>query len=229
MNKKCIVLDLDNTLWGGVIGEDGIEGIELGLSGRGASFLAFQQALLDLYDKGILLAINSRNNEADVRKVLLEHPNMILKEKHFVATRTNWNDKASNIVELAREINIGTDSMVFIDDDPVNRAFVKKVLPEVAVPDFPEQPEDLVSFLLDLPYFDLKTITDEDKMRGNLYVTERLRKEMEKGFSDKDEFLKSLKIKLHVVQNDTKSITRLAQLTEKTNQFNLNKTPLSEE
>ena len=229
MNKKCIVLDLDNTLWGGVIGEDGLEGIDLGLSGKGAYFLAFQQALLDLHDKGILLAINSRNNTADVERVLREHPNMVLKEKHFVATRVNWSDKASNIVELARDINIGTDSMVFLDDDPANRAFVKEMLPEVAVPDFPTEPERLVSFLLDLPYFDLRTITDEDKMRGNLYVTERLRKEMEKGFSDKNEFLKSLKIRLSVGQNDVTPIARLAQLTEKTNQFNFNKTPLSEE
>ena len=229
MNKKCIVLDLDNTLWGGVVGEDGLEGIKLGIKGEGASFIAFQQALLDLHDKGIILAINSKNNEGEALKVLREHPNMILKEKHFAGIRINWKDKAENILELAKEINIGTDSMVFLDDDPTNRALVRRMLPEVAVPDLPTESEKLVPFLLSSPYFNLKVQTQEDKMRGNLYVTERLRREKEKEFLDKKEFLSSLGLELHVYINDDEAIPRLAQLTEKTNQFNFNKTPLTED
>ncbi len=228
MTKKCVVLDLDNTLWGGIIGEDGVKGIELGLSGRGASFLAFQQALLDLYDKGIILAINSRNNPNDAMAVLREHPNQILKEKHFAASRINWQDKATNINELAKELNISTDSMVFLDDDPTNRALVREVLPEVIVPDLPYEPAEMVPFLLSLPYFNTAVVTDEDKMRGNLYVTERLRREMEKRFTDKEEFLKNLNLQLHIHTNDRNAIPRLSQLTEKTNQFNFYKDPLSE-
>lgn len=190
--KKCVVLDLDNTLWGGVIGEDGMEGIALSLAPPGNSFVAFQQALLDLYNKGIILAINSRNNEADAFEVIRNHPNQILKEHHFAAYRINWNDKASNIRELAKELNIGLDSMVFLDDDKTNREMVRALVPEVEVPELPESPKEYTKFLNSLDYFSTEVITDEDKMRGNLYVTERLRKEQEKAFTSKEEFLESL-------------------------------------
>lgn len=227
--KKCIVLDLDNTLWGGIVGEDGLEGIRLSLSGEGSNFIAFQQALLDLYNKGIILAINSRNNFDDAIKVIRSHPNMILKENHFVAMRINWNDKAENLVELAKEINIGLDSIVFLDDDPMNRALIRNLLPEVDVPDLPRDPAEYARFLLSLSYFNSEAITDEDKMRGNLYVTERLRKEAEKAFNRKEDFLKDLRLELEVFIDELSSIARLAQLTEKTNQFNVNKEPLSED
>lgn len=227
-NKKCIILDLDNTLWGGIIGEDGLGGIELSLSGKGAGFIAFQQALLDLYNRGIILAINSRNNFEDAIKVIRSHPNMILKENNFAAIRINWNDKASNVAELAKEINIGLDSMVFLDDDPMNRALVKEMLPKVEVPELPKNPSDYARFLISLPYFSSGAVTDEDKMRGNLYVTERLRKEAEKTFTNKKQFLKNLGLELEVYTDDPSSIARLAQLTGKTNQFNVNKQPLTE-
>src|SRR4051812_32711803 len=113
--KKCLILDLDNTLWGGIIGEDGLENLALSLTPPGNSFMAFQQAVLDHYHRGIILAINSRNNPEDAWKVIKTHPNMILREEHFAASRINWNDKAENIVELAKELNIGLDSIVFID------------------------------------------------------------------------------------------------------------------
>ncbi len=227
--KKCIVLDLDNTLWGGIVGEDGIDGIKLSVSRPGASFIAFQQALLDLYNRGIILAINSKNNYEEAINVIRSHPNMILKERHFAAMRINWEDKTQNLVELAKELNIGLDSMVLLDDDPTNRASVKAMVPEVEVPELPESPEDYAKFLLLLPYFPKEAMTDEDKMRGSLYVTERLRREAEKIFPDKTEFLKSLGLELRVFEDDSASVGRLAQMTGKTNQFNVNKIPMTEE
>ena len=117
-NKKCLVLDCDNTLWGGVVGEDGINGIQLGADYPGSAYLEFQHAILDLYNRGILLAINSKNNETDVMEVLDRHPASLLKSSHIVAKRVNWNDKATNLREIASELRIGTDSLVFLDDNP---------------------------------------------------------------------------------------------------------------
>ncbi len=227
--KKCIVLDLDNTLWGGIVGEDGIDGIALSLQAPGNSFIAFQQALLDYYNRGIILAINSRNNPEDALNVIRNHSNMILKEHHFAAARINWEDKVVNIRELAKELNIGLDSMVFLDDDPTNREMVRALVPEVTVPDLPVDPKDYTKFLNSLDYFNVEVLTDEDKMRGNLYVTERLRKEEEKNFASKEDFLTSLSLELYLYENDDSCIPRLSQLTEKTNQFNTVKKPLSEE
>jgi len=227
--KKCLVLDLDNTLWGGVIGEDGRDGIALSLTPPGNSFMAFQQAILDHYDRGVILAINSRNNENDVWDVIRNHPNQILKEKHFAAYRINWNDKAENIKELAKELNIGLDSMVFLDDDPTNRAMVRALVPEVEVPELPVDPKEYTQFLNSLPYFESLVITDEDKMRGNLYVTERLRREEEKQYQSKEDFLKSLDLSLFIFKDDNSCVPRLSQLTGKTNQFNILKQPLSED
>jgi len=227
--KKCVVLDLDNTLWGGVVGEDGVENLALSLEAPGAHFIAFQQALRDLYDRGVLLAINSANNEEDALAVVRTHPNMILKEPHFAARRINWQDKVENMKELAEELNIGLDSMVFLDDLPQNRAAMRALLPMVETPELPEDPAQYARFLATLPYFPTEAITDEDKMRGNLYVTERLRREAEKKFEDKEAFLASLGIELVVYENDAESLARLSQLTEKTNQFNCNKMPLSPE
>lgn len=227
--KKCLVLDLDNTLWGGVAGEDGISNIALSMSAPGNSFVAFQQAILDHYNRGILLAINSRNNPEDAWEVIRNHPNMILKEHHFSASRINWNDKDKNLRELAEELNIGLDAMVFLDDDRVNRELVRAFVPEVETPDFPSDPSEYARFLNSLDYFPKEAVTDEDKMRGNLYVTERLRKEEEKTYENKDDFLKSLSLELTVYEDDDSCVPRLSQMTEKTNQFNVDKQPLSED
>lgn len=227
--KKCLVLDLDNTLWGGVIGEDGIGGIKLGLTPPGSFFLAFQQAVLDLSDRGIILAISSKNNYEDAIEVIEKHPNMILKKNNFSAMRINWNDKAENIREMARELNIGLDSMVFLDDNPAERLAVSSTIPEVEVPELPADPKDYASFLINLPYFEKNIITDEDKMRGSMYVTERLRKKEEENYKSKDEYLKALGVQVLFYVNDKSAVSRLAQLTEKTNQFNSNKMPLTED
>lgn len=227
--KKCLVLDLDNTLWGGVVGEDGPQGIQLDFETPGSHFLAFQQAILDLYNRGIILAINSKNNYDDAMEVIRRHPNMVLKEHHFAATRINWNDKVENMRELAKELNIRTDSMVFLDDDPRNRSLMKQILPEVETPELPEDPTQYAPFLLELPYFERSELTAEDKMRGRMYVTERLRKKAEESHASRESFLSSLGLKAFGYQDDSSSLARLAQLTEKTNQFNMNKCPLAEE
>lgn len=227
--KKCIVLDLDNTLWGGIVGEDGPGGIKLGPTPPGSYFLAFQQALLDLHNQGVLLAVNSKNNFNDALEVIRTHPNMILKEHHFGAMRINWDDKVKNLCDLAKELNIGLDSMVFLDDDRTNRLLVRAILAEVETPDLPENPVGYVKFLHSLPYFKVAAITDEDKMRGSFYVTERLRKEHEKKFVSREDFLKSLETEVHCFVDDISSLSRLAQLTGKTNQFNTNKRPMSED
>lgn len=225
--KKCIVLDLDNTLWGGVIGEDGIDGIHLSIDERGAGFIAFQQALLDMYHRGVLLVINSHNNPDDALAVIRTHPNMILKEQHFAAMRLNWDDKAENIRSLARELNIGLDSMVFFDDNPLHRESVRAFLPEVEVPELPLDARSYTEMLHALPYFPSEATTNEDAMRGNLYVTERLRREAEKRYTTKDDFLADLSLRAYIYVNDITSIERIAQLTDKTNQFNTHKVPLS--
>ena len=228
MKKKCIVVDLDNTLWGGVAGEDGKDGIALSLVPPGNSFMAFQQALLDLHHLGIILAINSRNNAEDALDIIRNHPNMILKENHFAAMRINWNDKAQNLKELAEELNIGLDSMVFLDDEPTNRALVRSFVPEVETPDLPANPSQYARFLNSLNYFSSQVTTDEDKMRGNFYVTERLRREAEKQFATREDFLRDLSLELVMYENDKSCIPRLSQLTEKTNQFNVLKRPFTE-
>lgn len=227
--KKCIVLDLDNTLWGGVIGEDGFDGIALSLNPPGSFFIAFQQALRDLHDRGIILAINSKNNPDEALDVIRRHPNMILKENHFAAMRMNWDDKAENLRALGKELNIGLDSMVFLDDSPHNRENVRAMLPEVETPELPADPSQYAKFLHSLPYFPSGAITDEDKMRGNMYVTERLRKEAEKRFATREDFFESLGTELHFFVNREDALARLSQLTEKTNQFNTNKRPFTEE
>lgn len=229
MEKKCLVLDLDNILWGGVIGEDGLDGIKLGFDEPGAGFVAFQQAVLDLHNRGVILAINSKNNHEDAMRVIREHPNMVLKEKNFAAVRVNWGDKSENMREIAEELNIGLDSFVFLDDDPTNREIMRGILPEVETPDLPPDPSDYAKFLMGLPYFHGGIITDEDRMRGNLYVTERLRKSAEKNFTSSGEYLRNLELEVVFYKDDKSYISRLAQLTGKTNQFNMNKTPLAEE
>ena len=143
LNKKCIVLDLDNTLWGGIIGEDGLHGIELGDTPNGKAFVEFQKILLSLWNQGIILAINSKNNFDDAIKVIKEHPNQILREKHFASVKINWNDKAENLKQIADEINIGLNSIVFFDDDKINQERIRKEFPEVLTPELSNDPSQL--------------------------------------------------------------------------------------
>src|SRR6185369_11270927 len=142
MMRKCLVLDLDNTLWGGIVGEDGAVGLRLGEEGPGRAYQEFQIALRALQRQGILLAINSKNNPEDALQVLRSHPGMRLQPEHFAAMRINWEEKAGNLRAIAAELNIGIDSLVFLDDNPAERAWVRDALPQVLVPEWPEDPAE---------------------------------------------------------------------------------------
>ena len=220
-NKKCIVLDLDNTLWGGIIGEDGFDGIELGHSSNGKAFVDFQKELLSLWNHGIILAINSKNNFDDAIKVINEHPNMILREKNFASIQINWNDKAQNLKQIAEEINIGLNSIVFFDDDKINRERIKQEFPEVLTIEIPDDPSQFSSILKNLNDFNVLQRTDEDIKRGQMYAQQRERKELEKSISNLDDFLEQLDIKVKMKNSSEFLIPRISQLTLKTNQFNL--------
>ncbi len=223
IRKKCIVLDLDNTLWGGVLGEDGIEGIQLGNSYPGNAYKTFQKMLFEASKHGILLAIASKNNEDDVWDAFDKHPDMILKKDNFVAWQINWNDKATNIKKIAEDLNIGTDSFLFIDDNPTEREWVKSALPEVIVLDFPPHPYGLISFFKDFydTWLQVYDITREDKEKIQQYKTNALRQQTQKTFSNLEDYIASLDITIKITEADSFSIPRIAQLTQKTNQFNL--------
>ena len=221
--KKCLVLDLDNTLWGGVLGEDGVEGIKLGGDYPGKAFHLFQEGLLELKRSGVMLAVCSKNNEADVIDAWQRHPDMVLRADSFVAWRINWADKATGIRHLAEELNIGLDSIVFVDDSPSERELVRQALPEVEVPDFPSQPYELPAFFHSLveKYFRIYTITAEDAAKTEQYKANALRAQSQRDFVDFDAYLRSLEIMITIEAVNEFNIPRIAQLTQKTNQFNL--------
>ena len=221
INRKCIVLDLDNTLWGGIVGEDGFEGIELSTKPPGMAFVEFQRLLLALYQRGIILAINSKNNKDEALRVIKEHPDMILREENFASMRINWNDKISNMKAIAEELNIGLDSMVYFDDDPINREVMSKALPEVMTVDLPKDPSLYAPTLMNINDFNTLSITDEDKKRGQMYSQQRKRIELEKSASNLEDFLSQLGIRINIRRADEFTIPRIAQLILKTNQFNL--------
>jgi FkbH-like protein len=220
-NKKCLVLDCDNTLWGGVVGEEGINGIHLGANYPGSAYVEFQHAILDLYNRGILLALNSKNNEGDVMDVLEKHPSSLLRPSHFVAKKINWNDKATNLQEIAAELRIGIDSLVFVDDNPVECAYVRSALPEVQVVQLPVDPTGFRGALQSLEWFDTLTLTKEDERRSEMYQRESQRQELRQKSQTLEGYLQSLEMILEIGSADAFSIPRIAQLTQKTNQFNL--------
>jgi len=221
LTKKCLVLDLDNTLWGGIIGEDGIEGIKLGHTPEGRPFIEFQKYILSLLNRGVILAINSKNNLDDALSVFKNHPDMILKEEHFAAIQINWDDKISNMKAIAEELNIGLDSFVFIDDDKLNREMVRDALPEVLVVDLPEDPSLYLNTLIQLNDFNTFQITEEDKKKGKIYAQQRNRNQFEKIATDITEYLKGLNMVVTVQKANKFNIPRISQLTQKTNQFNM--------
>ena len=221
VSRKCIVLDLDNTLWGGIVGEDGFDGIELDQTSNGKAFVEFQKQLLSLWQQGIILAINSKNNFDDAMKVIREHPDMILREKHFASIQINWDDKAQNIKQIAEEINIGLNSIVFFDDDKLNQERIKQEFPEVLTVDMPNDPSQYSSILTNLNDFNALQRTEEDTKRGVMYAQQRQRKQFENTVSNLDQFLKQMDIKVKIKQSNGFLIPRISQLTLKTNQFNL--------
>lgn len=221
--KKCIVLDLDNTLWGGILGEDGADNIKIGEDYPGNAYRFFQQYLLELSRYGILLTVCSKNNETDVLEVWEKHPEMILRKEHFVAWRINWNNKADNIREIAGELNIGLDSMVFVDDNPAERELVKQVLPMVQVPDFPDQPYLYPRFVWQLTndHFKIYRLTAEDLSKTQQYKENAERSHFQSQFADMESYLRSLELELTVELMNEYNVVRMAQMTQKTNQFNL--------
>ena len=221
LNKKCIVLDLDNTLWGGIVGEDGFEGIKLGDDPVGKAYVEFQHQILALHNRGIILAINSKNNFDDAIKVIKEHPNMVLREEHFASLKINWNDKLSNFHEISNELNIGLDSMVFFDDDPVNREYICRNIPEILVVDLPIDPSYYAALLPSMNDFNILKITEEDVNRGKMYLQQRQRTELQNTLENFDDFIKQLNMKIRIKQANDYTIPRISQLTLKTNQFNL--------
>lgn len=229
LTKKCIVLDLDNTIWGGIIGEDGFDGIRLGPQPPGNAFVEFQKYLKALSQRGIILAINSKNNFNDAIHVIREHPHMVLKEDDFACMKINWNDKASNMNEIAKELNIGLDSFVFFDDDPVNRELIKKIMPEITTPDLPHDPSLYSEVIQSLHDFSVFQITDEDTKRGKMYLEQKKRNESQNISLDLTDFLKTLNLKINVKKSNSFTIPRISQLTMKTNQFNLSTKRYQEE
>ncbi len=220
LSRKCIVLDLDNTLWGGIVGEDGVEGIKLGPQPPGNAYMEFQRYLLALFHRGIILAVNSNNNRSDVMKVLKGHPQMLLRERHFASIKVNWENKVRNLIEIAKDINIGLNSIIYLDDDKRNRQIVKEALPEVLCPELGEDASGYLGCLTEIKELDALQITHEDSKRGRLYAAERKRRESIGAFRDLSGYLKHLNIVAEVRPADKFSIPRLSQLTLRTNQFN---------
>ena len=223
LRKKCLILDLDNTLWGGILGEDGVDGIKIGGDYPGNAYSYWQRSLLQLAHNGVILAICSKNNENDVEEAWANNPHLILKREHFSAVRINWQDKATNITAIAEELNIGLDSMVFVDDNPGERELVKQLLPQVEVPDFPDKPYLLMPFFKSLveKYFRIYAVTDEDRAKTAQYQANALRNAEQSRFSDLEGYLYSLDMRLDISPADEHNLPRIAQMTQKTNQFNL--------
>ena len=219
--RKCLVLDLDNTLWGGVLGEDGYEGIQIGRTYPGNAYRAFQQAILDLFHRGVILAICSKNNEQEALNAIEHHPDMLLRTEHFASLRINWKDKATNLQEIAAELNIGLDSLVFLDDNPSERMLVRQMRPEILTLDLPTAPVDYAPFARRITEFEALTLSAEDRERGTLYRVQTERRRLEQTTSSLEDYYASLEMRLEFGTADSFAATRIAQLTQKTNQFNL--------
>jgi FkbH-like protein len=226
--KKVIVCDLDNTLWGGIVGDDGSSNIKLGAPDPvGECFYAFQRTLKGLRSRGILLTICSKNDEEFALSVIEKHPAMALRRSDFVAWRINWKDKAENLLALAEELNLGLDSFVFLDDSPQERDQVRQVLPQVYTPNLPVSPSDLAPFLSSLSCFETPNLGTEDFGRTEMYQAERGRKALEVN-GDVENWLDSLEIEVRVAPLRRENLARAAQLRTKTNQFNLSLRRLDE-
>jgi FkbH-like protein len=218
---KVLVTDLDNTLWGGVVGEDGLEKLQLGNDYPGSAYKAVQRVLKDLSQRGIILAVCSKNNWADAMEVLEKHPEMLLRPKDFSALRINWTDKAHNLREIAQELNVGIDSLVFLDDNPAEREQIKRHLPDVTVIDLPDDPFAYADVLSEIPELERLSLSAEDRERGQLYAAQRGRKELEATVTSLEDYYWSLQQEIHIAPVGSHSLPRVAQLTQKTNQFNL--------
>ena len=221
-SRKCLVLDLDNTLWGGVVGDDGVAGLLLGNgSSLGEAFIDFQSFARALSRRGIILAVCSKNDEANALEPFDTHPEMVLKRNDIACFVANWQDKASNIREIAKRLNIGLDSMVFADDNPFERNIVRRELPMVAVPELPDDPALFGRVIADAGYFEGVNLTDEDRERSQQYQVSLQRTAAMQSVTDMPSYLRSLEMRMHWTRFDAIGLPRIVQLVNKTNQFNL--------
>jgi FkbH-like protein len=221
LRRKCIVLDLDNTLWGGIVGEVGVDGVKLGDTAPGVEYQDFQRYLVSLTERGFLLAINSKNNPEDALAVIRSHEGMVLREDSFSAVRINWKPKTENIASIAEELNIGLDSMVFLDDNPNERELMKQAFPEVLTPDLPPDPSLYRSVIEGIPQLQSLVVTEEDRSRVQQYRSKRQREHVRSTTQSIEEYLQALEIVVQISQANDGALPRLHQLFERTNQFNL--------
>ncbi len=219
--KKCLIVDLDNTIWGGIIGDDGIENIQIGDLGIGKAFTELQLWIKQLKQRGIILAVCSKNNEENAKEPFLHHPEMVLRIEDIAVFVANWENKAQNIKNIQGVLNIGFDSMVFLDDNPFERNIVKSHIPQITVPDLPEDPSEYLTYLKGLNLFETASLTEEDELRTKQYQEEIKRTEVQKQFVNEDDFLANLEMKSIVKPFDKFNIPRVSQLTQRSNQFNL--------
>jgi len=226
---KVLVTDLDDTLWHGVVGEEGIDGIQAGKSHPGCAYRAVQRALLDCSRRGVLLAICSKNNRDDVLPVFDRHPDMVLRMEHFSADRMNWNPKPDNLREIAAELNLGMDSLVFLDDNPAERKRVRLECPEVTVIELPDDPMEYARLVRDCPQLQRLSVSGEDRDRKNLYQVQRQRAEMERQAQTVEDYYRQLAQEVELQPAASATLSRVAQLTQKTNQFNLTTRRYSEQ
>lgn len=225
---KCIVLDLDNTLWGGIIGEDGVDGIQLNAHGDGEAYYRLQLCLRELRHRGVLLAVCSKNDLENALLPFDKHPEMVLKREDIAVFVANWNDKAENIRQIRETLNIGFDSMVFLDDNPFERNLVRDLLPDVVVPELPEDPADYVRAISALNLFETVSFSAEDLKRTELYRVEAERQQAKANFASVEEFLQSLDMRITVARFNSFNLPRIAQLIQRSNQYNLTTRRLSE-
>ena len=221
-SAKCLVLDLDNTIWGGVIGDDGLEGIKLGQgSALGEAYVDFQRYVSQLARRGVILAVCSKNDPETARLPFERHPEMVLKSEQIACFVANWSDKAQNVRDIAAQLNIGIDSLVFVDDNPFERNIVRRELPSVAVPELPEDPAHYARCLADAGYFEALHITSDDLERGAQYRANLAREQLRASETDVHGYLSNLDMELRWQPFDRVGLLRIVQLINKTNQFNL--------
>jgi FkbH-like protein len=221
-SRKCLILDLDNTLWGGAIGDDGLEGIQIGQGDpKGEAYLDVQQLALDLRARGIVLAVCSKNEDETARAPFRSHPEMLLKENHIAVFQANWNDKATNIKAIAQELSLGLDAMVFLDDNPAERLLIRQTLPEVAVPELPDDPALYSRTLAAAGYFEAVAFSEDDLRRADFYQDNARRVILQKQAGDLESYLASLAMEITFQPFDEIGRSRIAQLINKSNQFNL--------
>jgi FkbH-like protein len=218
---KCLVLDLDNTLWGGIIGDDGLDGIAIGPFGDGEPYYRLQLFLREMKRRGIVLCVASKNEHDTALRVFREHPEMVLREEDIAVFMVNWKPKVESIKAIQEVLNIGFDSMVFLDDNPFERNMVRQYLPDVVVPELPEDASDYVRAICELNLFETNAVTAEDGQRTALYKEEAKRKVLEQSFTNVDDYLRSLEMKIAIAPFDAFHLPRIAQLIQRSNQFNL--------